>query len=42
MSDSESTISNANGTVIIQPPVVEVAEVNALESSTVSTIAEQL
>jgi len=40
MSDSESTISNANGTVIIQPPVVEVAEVNALESSTVSTIAE--
>ncbi len=40
MSDSESTISNANGTVIIQPPVVEVAEVNASESSTVSTIAE--
>ncbi len=40
MSDSETTISNANGTVIIQPPVVEVAEVNASESSTVSTIAE--
>ena len=40
MSDSQSTINNANGTVIIQSPVVEVAEVNATESSTVSTISQ--
>ena len=39
--DSTSSISNQNGTVIIQPPVIQVAEISSVESATVSTISEQ-
>ena len=40
MSDSQSTINDARATVIAEPAIVEVAEVSAAQSSTVSTISQ--